>query len=68
MAGERNEHFFATIIALNASKSLFQVATFEELLYRCVNHWSLEAIFIFVLLRVGSFKFREILGDNLEKR
>jgi len=56
MARERNKQFLATIITLNASEALFEIATFQKLLNGCVDHWSPEPVFRFVLLGVDSFK------------
>ncbi len=67
MAREWNEQFLATIVALDASEAFFEIATFQKLLNGCMDHWSPETVFRFVLLGVDSFEIWEILRDNLEK-
>jgi len=60
VARERNEQFLATIIALDTSEALFEIATFQKLLYGCMDHRSPETVFRFVLLGIDLFKLRKV--------
>ena len=50
MAREWNEQFLTTIVALDTSETLFEIATFQKLLNGCMDDWSPETVFRFVLL------------------
>ncbi len=60
MAREWNEQFLTAIVALDTSEALFEIATFQKLRYGCMDHWSPETVFRFVLFGVDSFKLWKI--------